>query len=128
MGFELMHASQHDKNVYHELCSSRKVISVIGDKWSILFLTLLLAHTVLRFGEFKKCIEGISAKMTMQTLDKLVGLNLITRTAYDTKPLKVEYRLTALGTELGIILKQLTHWAEENTDALLGLAHIEPAA
>lgn len=116
-----------DKNVYHELCSSRKVISVIGDKWSILFLTLLLANTVLRFGEFRKCIEGISPKMTMQTLDKLEALNLITRTAYNTKPLKVEYRLTALGAELGVIVKQLTDWAEDNTDALLGLTHLKPA-
>ncbi len=116
-----------DKNVYHEQCPSRRVISTIGDKWSILFLTALLSHSVLRFGEFKRIIEGVSPKMIMQTLDKLEALNLVQRTVYDMKPLKVEYRLTRLGLELSHIAKHLIDWSEHNTDALLGLTNVEPA-
>lgn len=100
-------------SVYSENCPSHNVLEAISDKWCILIMSLL-AQKVLRFGELKREINGISPKMLTQTLQKLEKYGFVMRQAYDTLPLKVEYSLTYLGYELSQILASLTTWTETN--------------
>jgi DNA-binding HxlR family transcriptional regulator len=101
-------------NVYAEICPSREILALIGEKW-ISLIVGALEGKVMRFGELKRVCEGISQKMLTQTLRKLERNGLVIRTLYaDTLPLKVEYQLTKLGESLLPIVQAAKSWAEEN--------------
>ena len=101
-------------NVYAEICPSREILALIGEKWVSLVIGAL-SGKVMRFGELKRVCEGISQKMLTQTLRKLERDGLITRTLYaDVLPLKAEYQLTELGRSLLPIVQAAKLWAEEN--------------
>jgi DNA-binding HxlR family transcriptional regulator len=101
-------------NVYAAICPSREVLAMLGEKWTSLAIGAMENKTV-RFGELKRICEGISQKMLTQTLRKLERSGLVIRTLYtDTLPLKVEYRLTKLGSSLLPIVQAAKTWAEEN--------------
>ncbi|WP_115332734.1 winged helix-turn-helix transcriptional regulator [Legionella busanensis] len=104
--------------VYDEQCPSHNILEKISDKWSILIINKLLYKT-LRFGELKRELGGISPKMLTQTLSKLERVGLINRKSFPVLPMKVEYSLTALGYEIGVILNSLKIWTEANIEAML---------
>ncbi|MGE0059082.1 MAG: winged helix-turn-helix transcriptional regulator, partial [Dehalococcoidia bacterium] len=81
---------------HDECCSVREVLDRVGDKWSLLVISMLGDGT-LRFTELKRAIEGISQRMLTLTLRQLERDGLVDRTVYPTVPPKVEYRLTEMG-------------------------------
>ena len=105
-------------NVYAEHCPTRLVIDRLADKWAVLVLGLLERRS-LRFNELRREIEGISQKVLSQVLKKLERDGLVTRTAYPTVPVTVEYAITPLGQTLTSTVAALTRWAEDNMPAIL---------
>lgn len=97
--------------VYVKGCVTRRVLSRVADKWTILIVARL-SERIYRFGELRRAIEGISAKVLTQTLKTLEGDGLVQRTVLATRPPSVEYALTPLGkTFVGVAL-QIKDWAE----------------
>lgn len=92
-------------------CPVRDVLDCIGDKWSLLTLTIL-ADGTLRFTELKRAIGDISQRMLAQTLRCLERDGYVTRKVHPTIPPKVEYTLTALGRSLLEHLVPLIDWAQ----------------
>lgn len=105
-------------SVYNAQCPSRNVLEKISDKWSILILHCLLDNTY-RFGQLKREIGGISAKMLTQTLVKLERLGFIHKEVFAVLPMKVEYSLTSLGRELAFLVNALTMWTEQNMSIIM---------
>lgn len=99
-------------------CPVRSVLDRVGDKWSLLIL-LILGEGTLRFNQLQATIGEISQKMLSASLKHLEADGLVTRTQYPEIPPKVEYALTPLGHSLLPHLRQLTHWAKENMEAVL---------
>jgi DNA-binding HxlR family transcriptional regulator len=95
----------------------REVLSLVGDKWSVLIVALLGERT-LRFSELKRSIEGISQRMLTLTLRGLERDGLVTRTVFPTVPPRVDYELTRLGRTLLGPVSALAGWANENHEAL----------
>ena len=89
------------------------VISLVGDKWSVLII-MLLGQGKRRFSEIKRSVDGISQKMLTVTLRGLERDGYVTRTVYPTIPPKVEYELTDLGRDLLVPLRALGQWAVAN--------------
>ena len=89
------------------------VISLVGDKWSVLIIVLLGAGKK-RFSVIKRSVDGISQKMLTVTLRGLERDGYVTRTVYPTIPPKVEYELTDLGRDLLVPLRALGQWAIAN--------------
>ena len=89
------------------------VISLVGDKWSVLVVSKL-GHGRMRFSEIKRAVEGISQKMLTITLRGLERDGYVTRTVYPTVPPRVDYELTALGAELLEPVAALGQWAVAN--------------
>lgn len=89
------------------------VISLVGDKWSVLII-MLLGQGRRRFSEIKRSVDGISQKMLTVTLRGLERDGYVTRTVYPTIPPKVEYELTDLGRDLLVPLRALGQWAVAN--------------
>src|SRR5579863_1474196 len=91
----------------------REVLNRVGDKWSVLVVSLLGDGTK-RFSELRRMIEGISQRMLTLTLKGLERDGLITRTMYPTIPPRVEYELTATGRTLLAPIESLAKWATAN--------------
>ena len=96
---------------FNAQCPTRRVLERIGDKWAVLILILLEKET-LRFNELRRRIDSISQKMLSQTLKSLERDGLISRRAFPTVPVTVEYALTPLGRQLAGTVQALTLWAE----------------
>jgi DNA-binding HxlR family transcriptional regulator len=72
-----------------------------------------LKDGILRYGELKKIVEGITPKMLTQTLKELEVDELISRKAYPEVPPRVEYALTETGKELIPFINQMRIWGEK---------------
>jgi DNA-binding HxlR family transcriptional regulator len=95
-------------------CPVRDVLDRIGDKWSVLVITLL-GERPMRFMELKRSIDVISQRMLTRTLRGLERDGLISRTVQPVVPPRVDYKLTELGHGLQGILAELTAWAFSHT-------------
>ena len=100
-------------------CELRDLLDRLGDKWSLLVVELL-GHSVLRFSELKRQIDGISQRMLTLTLRHLERDGLITRTVHPIVPPRVDYELTALGRSLLIAVQPLVSWTREHRSTVAG--------
>lgn len=82
----------------------------IGGKYKGRILWFL-KDGVLRYGELKRIVEGITSKMLTQTLKELEVDGLIIRKAYYEVPPRVEYMLSETGIELIPFINQMRIWA-----------------
>ena len=71
-----------------------------------------LKDSVLRYGELKRIVEGISPKMLTQALKELEDDGLVTRKVYTEVPPRVEYTITTTGSELIPAIDSMRIWAE----------------
>lgn len=99
-------------------CPVRGVLDRVGDKWSILVITVLGQSGTLRFNELNAVIGTISQKMLTVTLKTLEADGLISRKIYPQVPPRVEYALTPLGESLLPAMSLLVDWALENMPAI----------
>ncbi|MDX2307405.1 MAG: helix-turn-helix domain-containing protein [Hyphomicrobium sp.] len=100
-------------NPYAARCPTRQLLDCISDKWVVLVLGLLESGPK-RFSVLKREIDGISQKMLSQTLRTLEQNGLLTRRAFPTVPVTVEYELTSLGRSLNLALAPMIDWAVAN--------------
>ena len=82
-------------------------------------MVVLFKGGKLRFGDQCRPIEGISQRMLTHALRQLERDGLINRTVYPSVPLRVEYKLTALGRRLIEPLETLALWADAHREVIL---------
>lgn len=99
-------------------CPTRVVLDRIANKWTVSILGLLQEHPW-RFNALLKQIEGLSQKVLSQTLKRLERDGLISRKAYPTVPVTVEYSLMPLGRTLAQSLTAVIDWAKNNVDSIM---------
>lgn len=99
-------------------CPTREVLGRIGDKWTVLVVSVLDAYSTRRFAELRRDIEGISQKMLTQTLRTLERDGLVDRQVEPTVPVTVRYSLTDRGRSLARVIDQVRAWAYSNMDAI----------
>ena len=102
-------------NPYSSNCPTRKVLDRVADKWAVLVLGLLVEGPI-RFNRLRRAVEGISQKMLSQTLKSLERDGLVSRKAFATVPVTVEYAITPLGRTLATTLDALRVWAETHME------------
>jgi DNA-binding HxlR family transcriptional regulator len=94
-------------------CPTHRVLDRMGDRWVSLILKELAAGPR-RHGELARSVAGATQKMLTQTLRVLQRDGLVARTATDSVPPSVHYRLTPLGESLLPVLATVTRWAERH--------------
>jgi DNA-binding HxlR family transcriptional regulator len=99
-------------------CSVRVVLDRIGDKWTVLVVSVLADRT-LRFGELRERIGGVAPKVLTQTLRALERDGVLSRKAYAEVPPRVEYSLTDLGRSLAEPIAAIQDWAEGHVATVL---------
>ena len=91
-------------------------MSLIGGKWKLNILFWLWRNEIMRYGELKKVLTGITHKMLSNQLKELEHADLVVRHEYPQVPPKVEYYLSDRGKTLMPILHELCRWGTEHID------------
>jgi DNA-binding HxlR family transcriptional regulator len=106
-------------NIFSSACPSRRVMAVLAEKWTLLILTALDVRGAMRTAELRRCVDGVSEKMLIQTLRKLESFGLVSRRSFPEVPPRVEYKLTPLGRSLARLAGLFGRWVEKNVGSLL---------
>jgi len=112
-------------------CPMDFILRMLMGPWTTYILYNLRTHGPQRFGELKRRVSGISAKMLTERLRTLEGAALVKRDYEPTIPPKVTYSLTKRGGELDDVMDRLAEiairWAAEDAAIRNGRA-LEKAA
>lgn len=92
------------------VCPVETSLELLSGKWKPRILWKLHQQGVLRFGEFKRALPDITAKMLTQQLRELERDGLVNRTVYPEVPPRVEYSLSEFGETLKPILDMIAQW------------------
>ena len=84
-------------------CPVATTVELIGSKWKLLIIRNL-SERPWRFNELKRSLDGISQKVLTDSLRSMEADGIVTRTAYEEVPPRVEYSLSKLGESLQPII------------------------
>lgn len=101
----------HMARVYR--CVDIFALEVIGGKWRLPIIWTLSLKGPLRYNELKRHLEGITNIMLTRSLQGLEAFGLVTRTAYDEVPPRVEYALTDRCREVLPALEIINRWGQD---------------
>jgi len=105
-------------------CPMDFILRMLMGPWTTYILYNLRSHGPQRFGELKRRVSGISAKMLTERLRTLEGAALVKRDYEATIPPKVTYSLTKRGGELDGVMDQLAaiaiRWEAEDAAKRMG--------
>lgn len=93
-----------------QACSVARTLSVIGDRWTLMILRDCFMK-VRRFDDFHARL-GIGRPILADRLQKLVDNFVLTKMAYQTNPVRYEYRLTQKGLDLHPVIMAIVHWGD----------------
>ncbi len=102
------------ENIAGQGCGLKKVLNIIGGKWKILLLCVIDDEGVMRYGELRRAVYGITNTMLAQSLKEMEEDGLIERKQYREMPVRVEYSLTEKAHSMIPILLELKHWGEKH--------------
>jgi DNA-binding HxlR family transcriptional regulator len=94
------------------------VLKVIGGKWKVLIVFHLSQNDVVRFGELKRLIPGVTQRILTNQLREMEADGLINRKVYPEVPPKVEYSLSDVGSELKAVYIEMKKWGDMNSKLL----------
>jgi DNA-binding HxlR family transcriptional regulator len=107
--------SKREYNANLRECPGHQLLATLSDKWVTLVLSAL-ADGPQRYNELSRTISGASQKMLTQTLRTLERDGLVARTVTPSVPVRVDYELTSLGTDLLPLTRAIKDWAETHID------------
>ena len=93
-------------------------MDVLGGKWKIKILTILYFGET-HFMELQRRVAGIGSKMLSQELRDLETNGLVKRTVLETRPITVEYELTAYGATLKDIIEDMETWGRAHRKKII---------
>ncbi|MBY6988555.1 helix-turn-helix transcriptional regulator [Clostridium botulinum] len=92
------------------VCMHDLAMDFIRGKWKAVILCHLLNEPK-RFLELQRITNGVSHKVLTEKLKELEEDNLIQKIVYDENPPKVEYKLTPMGKDLSMAIKEIEKWS-----------------
>jgi DNA-binding HxlR family transcriptional regulator len=93
-----------------EDCSVARTVGVIGDRWTLLILRDCFLK-VRRFEDYQVRL-GITRPVLADRLRKLVRTGILEKVAYQSRPPRFEYRLTARGLDLHPVIMAIVHFGD----------------
>ena len=103
--------------VYDESYPTRRLLELIGDKWTPI-IVYILGQGTKRHGELRRHLPDVSKKMLTQTLRALERDGLLKRKVYAEVPPRVDYSLTPLGKKFLEPVTSLCAWAQAHRSDL----------
>lgn len=90
-------------------CPIASTLDLVGDRWTLVIVRDLLNGKA-RFSEFLASPERITTNILTDRLAAMEAAGLITRSAYQARPPRYEYRLTEMGLGLLPVLQDVCRW------------------
>lgn len=102
-------------------CPMDYILRMLMGPWTTYIIYNLRSYGPQRFGELRRRVTGVSAKMLTERLRTLEGAGLVRREYEPTIPPKVTYSLTQRGHELDGVMEKLAEvamrWQTEDAAA-----------
>ncbi|NVK33180.1 MAG: helix-turn-helix transcriptional regulator [Rhodobacteraceae bacterium] len=92
------------------LCPAPLVFDMIGGKWRLSILQILIFKGTKRFGELRGELDGVTQTMLTRQLRALEADGLIVRTVYAEVPPRVEYSATEDAMALRKTFENMHEW------------------
>jgi DNA-binding HxlR family transcriptional regulator len=97
---------------------TRDMVSRISDKWSLWTMSVIAqSGQPMRFSRIMDQVDGISQKSLTKTLRGLERDGLVTREVFAEVPPRVEYTITALGSEMLDHVAPLWLWVAKSVQS-----------
>lgn len=104
-----------DKNPqFRSGCSIARTLEILGDKWTLLVVRDLMWHGRHTFQELQSAEEGFATNLLSDRLKRLMNWDLVSREAYQQRPVRYRYQLTEKGRALEPLLLQIMQWGHAN--------------
>ncbi len=93
-----------------ELCPMPDIAKLIGGKWKLIILQILIFKGTKRFSELKRAIDGVTQTMLTSQLRALEADGLVSRKVYPEVPPRVEYSATERAMALTKMFREMHDW------------------
>lgn len=93
-----------------ELCPMPDIAKLIGGKWKLIILQILIFRGMKRFNELRRMIDGVTQTMLTKQLRALEEDGLVERRVYAEVPPRVEYRATERACDLQDMFLAMHAW------------------
>ncbi|WP_419913573.1 winged helix-turn-helix transcriptional regulator [Hoeflea sp.] len=107
---------QNTDHEFRSRCSIARSLELLGDRWTLLIVRDLMWHGKHTFQELQTSEERMPTNQLSQRLKRLIHWGLVTREAYQDRPVRYRYELTGKGRALEPLLLQIMRWGHENLD------------
>ena len=94
-----------------------KAADLLGRRWMLAILWVSAEEGAVRFNEFKQALEGIPPRTLAARLLELEDAGVLERRVLDTRPPRVEYRLTVAALHSELTRYGLVAWTAGNVSA-----------
>lgn len=93
-----------------ELCPMPDIAQLIGGKWKLIVLQILIFRGTKRFNELRRMIDGVTQTMLTNQLRALEQDGLVHRKVYAEVPPRVEYTATKKAVDLSEMFQCMHDW------------------
>jgi DNA-binding HxlR family transcriptional regulator len=94
-------------------CAVASTLDIVGDKWSLLVIRDLFEGKK-TYGELLVSGEHIPTNILADRLRRLDEAGIIEKSAYQERPVRFAYALTAKGRDMGDIVLALVRWGRKH--------------
>ena len=92
-----------------------RAADLLGRRWMLAILWAAAEEGAVRWNEFKQALEGIPPRTLAQRLSELEEAGVLERRVLpETRPPRVEYRLTPAGRRLGALVDAMRAYAAQS--------------
>ena len=84
-----------------------RAADLLGRRWALAILWAAAEAGAVRFNEFKQTLEGIPPRTLAARLNELEEAGVLERQVLDSRPPRVEYRLTQYGKSIAAAVARL---------------------
>ena len=95
-------------------CPVTSALDIVGDKWTLVIIKLMLLEHKKTFKEFSECAESIAPSILSNRLKRLEEFRFIEKTELPNNRKTKYYLLTKTGLSLTPIIMELTLWSHHN--------------
>jgi DNA-binding HxlR family transcriptional regulator len=93
-------------------CSVARTLELVGERWTLLIIRDAFLG-VRRFGDFARRL-GVARNVLQDRLTRLVDEGVLEKVPYSERPLRHEYRLTAMGRDLWPVMVTLMQFGDRH--------------
>jgi DNA-binding HxlR family transcriptional regulator len=88
-----------------------QAVELVGRRWTGAILRVLMDGPM-RFSEIAQAVPELSDRLLSERMKELESRGIVRRTVYPGPPVRVEYSLSRMGSELEPALSELQRWAK----------------